>query len=97
MYLIEFFYITAALIALSAGVPQLRQLLVSKASDEFSLSTWFIWLSTQCVTLAYVTTIGNTIMMVVNIAWVLFYAAMVGLILYFRRKQVSTVPVVIDD
>ena len=89
MHLIEVTYIAAAIIALSAGVPQLRQLFLTKASDEFSLSTWCVWLSTQCVTLAYVTTLKNVLMMLVSLAWVGFYAAMVLMIIYYRRLTVA--------
>lgn len=96
MHLIEFTYMTAALIALSAGVPQLRQLFMAKASEEFSLSTWLVWLSTQCITLAYVTTLRNVLMMFVSLAWVGFYAAMVCMIIYYRRPT-STPPVAIAE
>lgn len=97
MHFIEITYITAAIVALSAGIPQLRQLLITKASDEFSLSTWLVWLSTQCITLAYVTTIGNVLMMFVNIAWVLFYAAMVSLIVYYRRYVRIMKPITVEE
>src|SRR5690606_20917751 len=97
MHFIEITYITAAIVALSAGIPQLRQLLISKASDEFSLSTWLIWLSTQCVTLVYVATVRNTLMIYVSLAWVLFHAAMVVLIVYYRRYALRKVPVVLED
>lgn len=80
-------YITGALIALCAGASQLRQLLVSKASDEFSLSTWFVWLGTQCTALLYTVSIGNILMVAVNCAWITFYAVMVMLIVRYRTKK----------
>jgi len=97
MHIIEVIYITAAIVALSAGIPQLRQLLIAKASDELSLSTWCIWFVTQLVTLMYVTSIGNTLMVVVNVAWVSFYAAMVGLILHYRHRPQAPQAVLIEE
>ncbi|MDQ5932106.1 MAG: hypothetical protein QG649_191 [Patescibacteria group bacterium] len=97
MHIIEIIYIVGAIIALSAGVPQVRQLLVAKASDEFSLSTWCLWLTTQCVTLTYVTTLQNVLMMLVNLAWVAFYAAMVGLIIYYRRPVAVAEVAIVED
>lgn len=97
MYAIEIAYIIAAIVAISAGVPQLRQLLIAKASDELSLPTWIVWLSTQTVTLVYVVSIGSTLMAYVSLAWVLFYAAMVSLIIYYRRPARQLSPLVIED
>lgn len=87
MYTIEIIYIVAALIAVGAGFPQLKQLLYTKASDEFSLSTWVVWSFTQMVTLLYVTSIGNVLMIAVNIIWVAFYALMAILIVYYRQNR----------
>lgn len=97
MHVIEVIYIAAAIVALSAGAPQLRQLLITKASDELSLPTWCIWFVTQFVTLLYVSSIGNTLMVVVNIAWVSFYGAMVTLILHYRRRPRAAEVVAIED
>jgi len=91
MHFIEIIYIAAAIVALSAGAPQLRQLLITKASDELSLSTWCVWLATQFVTLVYVSSLGNTLMVIVNTAWVSFYAAMVALILHYRRPRAAEI------
>lgn len=97
MHLIEIIYVTAAILALSAGIPQLRQLLIAKASDELSLPTWCIWFITQLVTLAYVVSIGNVLMTVVNFAWVSFYAAMVSLIIHFRRRIPASESVLVEE
>lgn len=82
---IEVIYILAAIVAIGACIPQIRQLIVSKASDELSIPTWSMWLGTQCITLAYVLTLGNFLMAAVSLAWVSFYASMVVLIVYYRR------------
>lgn len=91
MHTIETIYIIAALTAISACLPQIRQLIITKASDELNLGTWSVWLMTQCVTLTYVASIENLLMTIVNIAWVTFYAVMVGLIVYYRRTNKTTV------
>ncbi len=85
-HLIEVLYLTAATIAIGACVPQLRQLIKAKASDELNLSTWVLWAMTQTITLVYVISIGNTLMTVVNTVWVSFYVAMAALIIKYRYK-----------
>ncbi|HRJ06689.1 MAG TPA: PQ-loop domain-containing transporter [Candidatus Saccharibacteria bacterium] len=97
MFIIEIIYITGALVAISACVPQLRQLYVSKASDELSLSTWMIWFLTQVTSLVYVATLANVLMIAVNTVWVGFYAVMVGLIVHYRHFRKSPVSVVADE
>lgn len=85
--IIEILYLIAATIAVGACIPQLRQLVIAKASDELSLPTWITWTLTQCFTLMYVISIKNIPMTIVNVIWVSFYASMVGLIVYYRRAS----------
>ena len=85
-HFIEALYLSAALIAIGACVPQLRQLIRAKASDEFNFSTWLIWTMTQSVTLMYVISIGNFLMAGVNLVWVSFYATMTFLIIRYRYR-----------
>lgn len=94
MLTIKIIYIMAATLAISACVPQLRQLIRTKSSAELSLVTWSIWTFTQLATLLYVFSIGDIVMVVVNIMWVSFYAAMTALILRYRRRTLlATTPV----
>lgn len=79
-------YLLAATAAIGACVPQLKQLVKAKASDEFSLGTWMTWAMTQTVTLIYVISIGNMLMAMVNVVWVSFYTAMALLIIRYRYK-----------
>jgi PQ loop repeat. len=87
IHTIETIYILGAFVAIFASYPQLRQLMRAKQSDEFSLSTWVVWLVTQCITLVYVTSIGNKLMMVVSVAWITFYVAMISLIIYYHPAR----------
>lgn len=93
MTLFETLYIFAGLVALSAGIPQLKQLLLTRRSDEFSLQTWGIWTATQVMTLAYVASLGNVIMTIMNIAWVTFYLVMTLLIYKYRHVAPAAVAV----
>lgn len=93
LQLIETIYIIGAVIALAAGVPQIKQLLLTKASDEFSLATWGTWLGTQCCTLMYVMAFGTGLMAIVNAIWVAFYCLMLVLIVRYRPRQTQPVPV----
>lgn len=83
MSLIEFLYSLSASIALIACIPQLRQLIATKRSEEFSLQTWVLWTATQSVTLVYTISIHNVLMITVNILWVSFYALMTYLIFHY--------------
>lgn len=97
MHSIEVIYIVAAFIAVGAAFPQLKQLLYTKASDEFSLSTWAVWSFTQLATLLYVMSIGNVLMIAVNVVWVGFYALMAVLIVYYRRNRTIVITDPIED
>ena len=88
MLTIKIIYIMAATLAISACVPQLRQLIRSKNSSGLSVVTWSIWTFTQMVTLLYVLSIGDVLMAIVSIMWVSFYATMTVLILRYRRRTI---------
>lgn len=89
MLLIEVIYTSAAIMALSACVPQILRLLRTKRSDGFSLHSWLMWSCTQAATLMYIVAIGNALMMVVNFAWLGFYAFMSYLIIVYRVKPLA--------
>jgi uncharacterized protein with PQ loop repeat len=90
MPLLEILYIFGVIISICASLPQVRQLVTVKASDEFSLTTWTLWLFTQCVTLIYVISLHNTLLIAAGVLWTAFYVAMVYLIIHYRhiRKPV---------
>ena len=88
MKFIEIAYIVSTMISLLAGIPQARQLMIEKRSDEFSLSSWSLWVGTQCVSLMYALSIHNMLLAAVNVMWVSFYAFMVALILRYRTRSV---------
>lgn len=85
MHIIEYLYTAGVIVSILATIPQLKQLVATKASDEFSLSTWTIWLSAQAMTLVYVISINNILMITANTLWVAFYGAMVYLIIHYRH------------
>lgn len=82
---IETAYITSSVVAILMSLPQVRQLLVEKASDELNIGTWATWLLSQFVVLLYVSSKGEKVMIATNIVWCTFYLAMIVLILYYRR------------
>lgn len=90
MTVIELLYMLAAALALTACIPQLRQLMATKQSDEFSLQTWIVWTCAQMMALIYMISIGNVPLVLVNIAWTGFYAYMTYLIYRYRRTTVSS-------
>jgi uncharacterized protein with PQ loop repeat len=86
MSIIHFLYALAATVAIYACLPQLRKLTQTKQSDEFSLSTWVIWLVTQGVAVLYAITISDPLYATVSVVWLGFYALMVTLIVKYRKE-----------
>ena len=97
MQVLEFLYSAAVVVSITASVPQLRQLIITKASDEFSLLSWGVWLGTQLVSLAYVISIKNTLLIGANLLWASFYLAMVYLIIHYRHIHKPVLVVAVDD
>lgn len=85
MHPFELLYIMSTTVSLVACIPQARQLIITKRSDELSATTWGMWVCTQCVSLFYAISIAQTVLILANIGWLTFYSIMVGLILYYRR------------
>ncbi len=85
MHLFEVVYLSATTIALLVCIPQMRQIIVAKHSDEFSLTTWGMWIFTQSISLMYVASLKQTILVIASALWTLFYICMVALIVYYRR------------
>ena len=82
---IEILYIISGIVALSACVPQLKQLVRTRETAELSLSTWAMWTATHTVTFWYVVSINNVLMAMICAAWVAFYATMTYLIIHYRH------------
>lgn len=85
MTAIDLLYLITSLASLGASIPQVMQLFKEKRSDELSLSTWSMWFLCQITFLIYVTSRGEALMLVTNTVWLVFYAAMLWMIVYYRR------------
>lgn len=83
---ITILYMIAAFLAIVACIPQVLTLYRIKFSDEFQLTTWTVWLFAQMVSLAYMYSFGNVLLIVTNTLWVTFYGLMVVLIVTYRPK-----------
>ena len=90
MNLIYLFYLFATVTAISAGIPQLRKLIITKQSDEFSLATWVIWLAAQLMSLVYALAVKDKLYASMSALWVAFYVIMVALIVRYRQPVVET-------
>lgn len=86
MTYITIIYIIAAVLGIAASIPQLLILYRLKYSDEFQLSTWVVWFFTQSVSLVYMISLGNILLIVTNTLWVAFYFLMAVLIIAYRPK-----------
>lgn len=102
MRIIEILYLTFAITAVAACLPQIRHLLQGKHSREFQVATWMMWMGSQVMSTIYLSTIQAYLVAMISFAWTSFYAVMVVLILYYRRypggrKQLAEAPVPIDS
>lgn len=79
---------TATIVAISAGLPQILRLIRLKSSVEFNLGTWVMWVAAQIIFISYAASIGDTLLIVVNSCWAVFYSLMVMLIIYYRPRPV---------
>lgn len=86
-------YIIASIAGIAAGIPQLRKLISTKQSDEFSLTTWLTWCGVQCVSLLYALEVKATLYVAICVVWIVFYAVIIALIIKYRQPQ----PVLISD
>jgi hypothetical protein len=71
------------------ALPQIRQLLVMKNSDEFNVLTWVAWLLAQLAALVYAVSIHSLPYLLVNIMWIGFYTTMIALIVKYRRQATT--------
>lgn len=85
--IIQILYILASFIGVIAMVPQVKQLLITRQSDEFNLSTWMSWMACQGVATVYAVTIGAMAYVAVSTVWAMFYALMVILIIKYKRPN----------
>jgi len=84
--MIEIIFLIVQSVTLLASMPQVVKLVKMKQSDELSIFTWSIWLISQFVSLAYVLSINNIPLIMVNTVWSLFYLVMMVLIFKYRTK-----------
>lgn len=92
---IEIIYLISASIAVLAMVPQIKRLLLTRQSDELSLATWATWGGCQLISLLYAISLNAQAYIIVNVAWIAFYAMMVFLIIKYRTKR-NLIGMVID-
>ncbi len=101
MNFLDILYLVTSLTSLVASVPQVRQLLKEKRSEELSLSTWTMWFICQITFLSYVYSRGEVLMLATNSIWLVFYGTMLFLIVYYRRNSTrigsDSEPVIIDE
>lgn len=98
MNTIESIYVLTTLISVITAIPQLRRLWTLKNSDEFNLLTWIAWLIAQLAALVYSISISSIPYLIVNILWISFYLAMIGLIIKFKEnKRLSFLKVKSDE
>ncbi len=86
MNIFHVFYLIGAAAAIFAGFPQLYKLFKSKQADEFSMSTWMVWLFAQVTGFAYALSMKDKLFAAVSLFWLAFYAVMVTLIFRYRNS-----------
>lgn len=95
MELLAIAYSIACFVQLIAGIPQLLEIIRERSSRELSLLTWGGWLAAQFICLLYITSLGNKVLITVSCAWMVYYFAMVSVIIYYRHPRFA--PVVVAE
>ena len=67
-----------------AAIPQLYTLWQVKASDQFNLFSWFVWFAFLATSSVYSYGIHAYVYFGINVAWTVFYALMMVLIIKYR-------------
>lgn len=78
-----------AAIAVLASYPTLKALYNTKDSSSLSLFSWVMWALYDVVSLLYSLTIHAYIYTYVNIGWLIFYLAIIVMIIKYRQKLLS--------
>ena len=86
MSFIEIIYLITSTCSLLMGLPQIRQLILTKRSDELNIGTWTMWLFSQLIFLLYVASKNDRILIIMQVIWLLFYVVMASLVLYYRWR-----------
>ena len=94
MHLIQSLYLLSSFVSVVAMWPQIRQLLVTKQSDELSLSTWISWTIGQIIAELYAVSLHAAPYLIASTSWLLFYFVMLALIIHYRLKPT---PVLTSD
>lgn len=76
-----------AAIAVLASYPTLKALYNSKDSSNLSLTSWVIWALYDVVSLVYSVTIKAYIYTAVNACWMVFYLAIILMIIKYRQES----------
>lgn len=85
--MIEFIYIAASFASICAMAPQVKRVLMTKRTDELSLTSWTTWAITQAGTTAYAASINALLFIIISSTWLFYYASMVALIVHYRRRS----------
>lgn len=93
MNILAIIYMLAATIQIIAGFPQILRVIERKSSRELSATTWSLWCLAQVASLLYTIHVANPVLIMMSVLWVMYYAVMVGVILYYRQEQFQSVVV----
>ena len=86
--MIEIAYIIASVASIGAMAPQIRQLLITKKTDELSLLSWTIWAAAQLIATVYAISIHALPFIIMSSMWLFYYACVVSIILYYRHPRI---------
>lgn len=89
---IEFIYLLASSAAIIAMAPQVKQLILTRRSNELSLPSWCIWCISQMTAVAYGISLHAVPYIVINGIWLAYYLVMVFLIIKYRRQPRELIP-----
>ncbi|MDL2341563.1 MAG: PQ-loop domain-containing transporter [Patescibacteria group bacterium] len=85
MHAIQIIYLISSLVSVVAMWPQIKQLFVTKQSDELSIPTWLSWTLCQVISVVYAYSIHALPYFIACVSWLVFYLLMLTMILKYRH------------
>ena len=84
MNILALLYIIASIATVSAGLPQIIQIIRTKDVEGISLQTYDMWALFQTVSIPYTIESGNILWLCTSIGWLTYYVIVILLIEHYQ-------------
>jgi len=78
---------TGSIISVAGNLPMLFHLIRTKDSTGQSLLAWYVWEIANILLLIYAIHINDAVFSVLQIAWVIFCATIISLVIKYKKSE----------